>query len=800
MGSNGMISFNTAAAGGTSGYEFNSNLPSTAGALFANTIYGVYHDIDPSVGGEVAWELITLNTGCRALVAGWSNVPMFFNNNILYTGMIVLYEDTNIIEVYIKEKNIDDYSFTYNEAWNYGNAIVGIQNATATQAVVAPGRNGLDANWTVTNEAWRFVPAGPSITSIQWFEGAGTSGPMLDTTDVIEVCPTVTTTYTAQVTYTLCNGNTIIETDETVVTVIGDKTWNGSVDSDWNKDNNWTPVGIPNNTDCVLIPVTINDPIISGTNYVGYAGTLSVLNNATLTVASNNTITVTDWVNVEPNGTFDIHDNSSLVQINNTTNIGNIIYRRDTDIRRLDYVYWSSPVAGFNVSNIPAPLTPGPIFTWNPTFANPNGGQGYWIGAAGSTMQPAVGYIMRGPASFGNTPTTLNGSFIGVPNNGQITTTISRGSDTNTATHYGINGTEITNYSDNYNLIGNPYPSAIRASQFLFNNNTKIEGNVRLWTHGTLPAAITSPFYDTYAYNYTPSDYLIYTFTGASCCPLAGSDLFIGAGQGFFVQMIDGPTASDVVTFNNSLRNSGYDNSLFYRNVNQIETESNLINLERHRMWFDIINSNGLNDRTLIGYIENATMGRDSFFDANTAVAGNMIIYSLLNDEKLAIQGRSLPFDVNDVVPLGVHIPTSGQFTIAIAAVDGLFENQMIYLVDKFVNTIHNLKENPYSFTSEQGTFNERFEIVYQNETLSNPNFSLENIIRVTTNENLTIHSTIELMESVFVYNVLGQKLAEYNNIGSNQLQLTNLQKNNSTLLLKIKLANGTTNIEKVIY
>src|SRR5690606_38378379 len=115
-----------------------------------------------------------------------------------------------------------------------------IQNATATEAVVAPGRNGLSPNWTTANEAWRFVPAGPSITSLQWFEGAGTSGSVLGTTDVIEVCPTATTTYTAQVTYTLCNGTTITETDETIVTIIGDKTWNGSIDSDWNKNNNWT--------------------------------------------------------------------------------------------------------------------------------------------------------------------------------------------------------------------------------------------------------------------------------------------------------------------------------------------------------------------------------------------------------------------------------------------------------------------------------------------------------------------------------------------------------------------------------
>jgi hypothetical protein len=795
MGSNGMISFDVTEASGQSGYAFSNNLPSLLGALFPNTIYGVYHDIDPSKGGTVGWELITLNTGCRALVASWDNIPLFSAvcNSILYTGMIVLYEDTNVIEVYIKEKNVCT-------TWNGGNAIVGIQNGSGTQAVVAPGRNGLDADWTVTSEAWRFVPAGPTITSIQWFEGSGTTGPMIGNTDTINVCPTATTIYTAQVTYALCNGNSIVETDETTVTVIGDKTWNGSVDTDWNKNNNWTPVGIPNNTDCVLIPVTANDPIVSGTNYIGYAGTLRILNNATLTVNSSNTIAVTDWVNVVLNGTFDIQNDASLVQINNTVNTGNIIYRRDANIRKLDYVYWSSPVAGYNVSAIPSPLVPGPIYTWDTTFGNPNGGQGYWIGATGSTMQNGIGYIMRGPNSFGNTPTLLNGSFIGVPNNGQITIPIYRGSDTDTTTHYGSNGTEITNYTDNNNLIGNPYPSAIRASQFLVNNNTKIEGNVKLWTHGTLPAAINSPFYDTYAYNYTPGDYFEFNFTGVTCCPTAASDLFIGAGQGFFVQMVDGPMSSDVISFDNGLRSSGYDNSLFYRTTNQSQNETNLTDLERHRMWLDIIDANEISCRTLVGYIEGATMDRDSYYDSNTAVTGSLLIYSLLNQEKLSTQGRSLPFDQNDIVPIGVHIPQAGTHTIALAAIDGLFETQEIYLHDKALNIIHDIKSNPYLFESQAGTYSERFDVIYQNGTLSNPNFSLENSVKVVTNEQIHVYSSLEPIESIIVYNVLGQKLKEYKEVNNNSFTLTSLQKNNTTLLLKIKLQNETISIQKAIY
>jgi hypothetical protein len=327
----------------------------------------------------------------------------------------------------------------------------------------------------------------------------------------------------------MCNGTSLKETDETTVIVTGNKVWNGSVDTDWNKANNWTPVGIPNGTDCVVIPITPNNPIVSGTGYNGLAGTLSVLNGAILTVNSNNSVTVTNWVYVQANGTFQIENDASLIQINNVSNTGNIKYKRDASIRRLDYVYWSSPVANFNVNNISSPIAPGPIYTWNTTIANPNGGQGNWENAAGSVMQIAKGYIVRGSNSFSTSVnTTLNGIFTGVPNNGNYTFPISRGSDQNTAYHQGINGTEINNFSDNFNLLGNPYPSAIRGSQFLFNNNTKIEGNIKIWTHGALPSVISSPFYQSFVYNYNLGDYLTYNFTGTSCCPAANADLFIG--------------------------------------------------------------------------------------------------------------------------------------------------------------------------------------------------------------------------------------------------------------------------------
>ena len=143
----------------------------------------------------------------------------------------------------------------------------------------------------------------------------------------------------------------------------------------------------------------------------------------------------------------------------------------------------------------------------------------------------------------------------------------------------GTNGILLTDTDDNWNLIGNPYPSAISINSFL-TTNTNIDGFVRLWSHGTLPNALTTnPFYGNFASNYTASDYIAINGAGATSGP--GTLSVIGGGQGFFVLMNPGIATTSTVTFNNAMRNEGYSNSQFYRTVNDLP--------ETHRIWFDLV-------------------------------------------------------------------------------------------------------------------------------------------------------------------------------------------------------------------
>jgi len=577
------------------------------------------------------------------------------------------------------------------------------------------------------------------------------------------------------------------------------KTWQG-VTADWNTASNWKPSGIPTINNCVVIP---NNTVISGSNYNAYGKNLIVKSGGSLNIQPLNNLTIADGIIVEPTGVFQIENNSNLVQINNTVNTGNIIYKRiASGIKGSDYVYWSSPVNNQTLNSIYTSPAQGPKYEWNTLINNGNGtggntSHGNWVSPS-AIMATGKGYIVRGSSTFGMAATNLNSSFTGRPNNGIIPVTVYRGTYVGGG-YTGANGIVVTTLDDNHNLIGNPYPSAINALQFLSDNSAVLEGNVKLWTHGTNPGTgITNPFYGSYAYNYSASDYMTINFTG-STTPTASSS--IKAGQAFFVIMNDGPTGSGTVNFNNAQRrDSGglpYANDNFFRNSDQQNT--NLDDLERHRIWLDLKNSNNVTETALVGYIEGASMNSDSAYDA-LANPLDMGIYSFINNESFVIQGRSLPFDDNDQVSIGFNVPTAGTYSIAINTADGLFlGSQNIYLKDELLNTYHDLKSAPYSFTATAGVYNNRFKLVYKNTVLSNVAFN-ENEIQIAKNKNIIdIVSGNEIMDNVKVYDIRGRLLVEKTKINANTISIDMNNIQDQVLIINIVTTEGVKVTKKIL-
>lgn len=551
-----------------------------------------------------------------------------------------------------------------------------------------------------------------------------------------------------------------------------------------------------------------NDFNTAISNNVIATGNLVVDDPKIVTINTGNYIQVNK--NFTNNGTVNIEDTGALYQVDDAgVDTGNISMKRTANIKKYDYVYWSSPIKDFNTTNI-SPATSSTYFwKWNPTVANPNGGKGFWENAYNVSMTAAKGYIVRAPDAASTTSTPYTAQFInntadsGKPNNGVVTIPIEEGTmTTSTLSSYtSANGIPFTVNDDNWNLVGNPYPSSINAITFLQYNavtNPVIEGAVRVWTHGTTPnTSISNPYYNSYMYNYTTNDYITYNLSGASSGPSVFNG-YIGAGQGFFVLKNEvTPSSTATLTFNNSMRaKASGNNSQFYRNNSLTSTED-----DKHRIWLDIINSAGSVVRTLVGYIPNATLSKDVMYDAYAEFDGSMNLYSLINTEKVCIQGRPVPFDENDTVPLGVVIPTSGNYTIAIGAVDGLFEQgQNIYLEDRTTNTINDIRVAPYSFTSVAGDITNRFVLRYTNPALSTNGVNLnENSVKVAVkNSVISIKSINEKITDVTVYDLLGREVMKKNKVSENEIILnTNLK--NQTLIVKIQLENGTIVNKKVV-
>ncbi|WP_163401420.1 T9SS sorting signal type C domain-containing protein [Flavobacterium fluviatile] len=525
---------------------------------------------------------------------------------------------------------------------------------------------------------------------------------------------------------------------------------------------------------------TMNHNLIFTSNYSSAGGGLGnitgcscmVNSGVDVVINSNDTLIIQNAV-VNNGGTLTFENNASLVQNNAAAvNWGNIVYKRITaPMKNFDFTYWSSPVAGQTLYNL------SPNTRWD-KYLSYTGTVWREEQYGASDMTPGIGYIIRTPSegtwpngehvSF---PYSQEVEFIGIPNNGNIA------------------GQSVT--AGNYYLIGNPYPSAISADAFLFadsNNNAILDGTIYFWTHNTpIQMMGTKPAY-------TSDDYASYNGVGGtstSRAPSGGAEPAgtIGAGQSFFALA----SANGTVMFNNGMRIQGNNNQFFK------PAKPNI--LEKHRVWLNMTNKDGAFKQLLIGYVEGATNGYDSDYDGIT-FDGNAYIdfYSIDQGSNLVIQGRAVPFDDSDIVPLGYRSNIAGDFTIAIEKSDGILSNHPVYLEDKLTHTITDLSQNDYIFNSSTGIFNNRFMIKFTNTTLAaNRTEHNNDVVAWFDNMTLKLNSSGEIINKVFIHDISGKLVYSDSDISSSEVSISNLKFKNELLLIKIVLADNNVVNKKIV-
>lgn len=556
-------------------------------------------------------------------------------------------------------------------------------------------------------------------------------------------------------------------------TALNTTTWDGM-----NWDN-----GFPDNT----MTAIIDGDYYTATNMPGSfdACSISVTTGNSLFVNGTDYVNITNDISID--GLIAIGSEASLIQVNDLATVTNNgiglgrLFKVTTPIDAFyEYTYWSSAFADETVGDALSGVPVDRIFRYDAANYEDTDADNYddnsddWI-IAGQTdlMIPGKGYAaFARPATMGY-PETQSFVFEGTFNNGIITTPVTVSPDP-------VN-------PQNWNLLGNPYPSAINADAFINDpaNAGLLSGTIYLWTHISPPEDFNP---GPNVLNFSEDDYASYTAGVGGVAAINGGPPptgIIASGQGFFIEGVSNGNA----TFNNAMRvTTGNDD--FFRATD--------------RIWLNMENDEGAFSQILIGFVEGATNGIDRSYDGKRLDGGSLIsFYSLVDDERFAIQGRE-PISEEEIIPLGIKNLVEGdnEYKISIENVEGRLESSEIFLVDKVLDVEHDLSNGEYRFNSEQGVFNTRFELVLKTDLID---YSMGEELIITKKEvNSVLFTTSynSIISNVEILDLLGRQLydIEIDELLSGTERFNIDQIKNSIIIVKATLADGKVLTKKVIF
>ncbi|WP_179319672.1 Ig-like domain-containing protein [Winogradskyella helgolandensis] len=533
---------------------------------------------------------------------------------------------------------------------------------------------------------------------------------------------------------------------------------------------------------------------------------LGLLVDTPLTVGDKLSITNDQPLMVEKylkiNGTLDLEGESQLLQpegsIVDYSGNGKLERDQKGTANTFNYNYWGSPVSSAGPFNDRTYTLEDILYDGNQQVNWINGHDGApgnpvsitrrWIysfsegqeddmsdweleGETG-VIGAALGFTMKGPGP-GNAAGNHNYTFRGMPNNGDITTTVT-------------DNDPILNQT----LVGNPYPSALDANEFIKDNiPNSVVPTANIGTTGSIDGALyfwkQASTNNTHVFADYQGGYATYNLSGglgAVASPGIGvvgdavsaiPKRYIPVGQGFFVNAAAGQD-SNVVIFKNSQRffKKEGSESLFLRstndssdlNVNIENSDENLI----QRIRLNFISPEGAIRPLLLAFTpgNDATDLFDYGYDALNTETFPSDLSFLIEANNYVIQGVG-EFDETKVYPLDMVIGEQGNIEIGLTELENFDEAIDVYIFDAVEGTYTRFNDVNFQMYLEAGTYNDRFFLAFQEDaTLSIIKEEFKDImVRY-------LHDTDEIyvktpssvkVKQLYLINVAGQTVASWN-------------------------------------
>jgi len=602
------------------------------------------------------------------------------------------------------------------------------------------------------------------------------------------------------------SGTTVVFSENYTNDTNGEHTSEGDLHLKANFTNNGT-ITIPSSGTTTFDSTVNTTQLINGTNKDVNFYNLEINN----TSAAVQGVRVSDLTNLKVvngisivSGKLRLNDEAQLVQTHSgaTANSGiGLLIDQDGAANAYRYNYWSSPVNDgaetFSVQNIlkdgttPNLFSPTQIDFTNAyegdATTNPIKISAYWMWkyingmidgyneqdwqrlfdisndpptASGfANTNPGQGYIMKGADAAAVLADQQNYSFEGKPNDGNYTVSISANKEY---------------------LIGNPYPSALFADEFIRNNtsdlgagNEVIDGTLYFWEHWSTDTHVYTDYGGNYA-AYTLSGGAVAStlyahFTGGSGTGSITPQPYISVGQGFVVR--SETTTGGGIIFNNGQRafvREGATSVQFgIEQEDSNETSTREANGVTSRIRLGYENDEEMHRQLLLAFTNGAAS--DSFdygYDGKMIGVGADDLYFVMDDSNrnfpYVIQGVG-NFDIENIFPLTMVVTHPGTHTIMIDETENF--DQSIYILDRDTGTTFDLTLSDFEIALGEGVYEGRFYLVFQpNNPVSIDQYLNEFVSIHYANEELTIVKERKMIiKSVQILNSIGQIIYESN-------------------------------------